>query len=251
MTPYMTRLLLLTTLIACDDPGRSGGTCASAEACHDATVTEVGPTDVSLTEVSPTEVDASEVSPTEVDAREVDAAPDTNVCVPACADRVCGSDGCGATCGACSGDDRCEEGRCIDPCEPYDCGIAPETGKDCGNCGGATVICQHNHCTDPCEAGHCDQCGAADLAAIAASDPEPQMATCAAGCTTAPHQPRCIGECVAANTTLSSACSDCYGRFGACLLNQCLAPCFEADSEACRSCRARHCDPAFNLCVGG
>jgi len=36
-------------------------------------------------------------------------------CVPACAGRTCGSDGCGGVCGMCVGGDRCASGACVAP----------------------------------------------------------------------------------------------------------------------------------------
>ena len=40
-------------------------------------------------------------------------AKDVEECVPACAGRECGDDGCGGTCGVCSGDETCKDGRCV------------------------------------------------------------------------------------------------------------------------------------------
>jgi hypothetical protein len=35
-------------------------------------------------------------------------------CVPTCGDRVCGDDGCGATCGACAQGSSCDSGQCVE-----------------------------------------------------------------------------------------------------------------------------------------
>ena len=44
---------------------------------------------------------------------------DTGVCIPDCEGKVCGSDGCGGTCGECSGDLTCPKDQ--KSCVPYDC----------------------------------------------------------------------------------------------------------------------------------
>ena len=46
---------------------------------------------------------------------------DIDVCVPACGEKVCGSDGCGGSCGGCPSTDRCSSGACV-----------PKTGDSCG-----------------------------------------------------------------------------------------------------------------------
>lgn len=45
---------------------------------------------------------------------------DIDICVPACGDDVCGSDGCGGSCGGCPKTDRCSGGQCV-----------PKTGNSC------------------------------------------------------------------------------------------------------------------------
>jgi hypothetical protein len=50
------------------------------------------------------------------------ASPGPCPCVPACAGKVCGDDGCGGICGiACSGPRICEGGRCVCPSDQHDC----------------------------------------------------------------------------------------------------------------------------------
>ncbi len=65
---------------------------------------------------------------------------DPEDCVPDCADRVCGDDGCGGSCGTCADGDLCDDlGACYEPaiCVP-DC-----TSKECGDddCGGSCGTC--------------------------------------------------------------------------------------------------------------
>ncbi len=61
-------------------------------------------------------------------------------CQPACAGKACGPDGCGGTCGACSGNDACQGGQCV--CLPQ-C-----SGKSCGPdaCGGSCGTCNQGAC---------------------------------------------------------------------------------------------------------
>jgi hypothetical protein len=60
------------------------------------------------------------------------------VCVPACTGKVCGSNGCGGSCGACTTGFTCDSsGQCVSTCVPS-C-----TGKVCGSngCGGSCGAC--------------------------------------------------------------------------------------------------------------
>ncbi len=80
-----------------------------------------------------------------------DAAKDI-LCVPDCSGRVCGSDGCGGSCGTCKANEVCQGGACL--CVP-NC-----TGRDCGpdGCGGT---CKPGCATGvPClDTGKCAQSG--------------------------------------------------------------------------------------------
>ncbi|KKW01417.1 MAG: Galactose oxidase [Parcubacteria group bacterium GW2011_GWA2_48_9] len=68
-------------------------------------------------------------------------------CVPACIGKVCGSDGCGGSCGDCSAGTICSGESCV-PCTP-NC-----TGKICGSngCGGSCGSCSSEM---SCSAGQC------------------------------------------------------------------------------------------------
>ncbi len=86
-------------------------------------------------------------------------------CQPDCVDKDCGGDGCGGSCGSCTGTDTCDNsGKCV-PCQA-DC-----TGKVCGDdgCGGSCGTCNTGeHCDngacvtggmppgDPCPNGDAD-----------------------------------------------------------------------------------------------
>jgi hypothetical protein len=64
-------------------------------------------------------------------------------CVPDCEGKVCGDDGCGVSCGECTGpQEECQNGKCV--CQP-DC-----AGKECGpdGCGGNC-----GQCPSGCECG--------------------------------------------------------------------------------------------------
>jgi hypothetical protein len=87
-------------------------------------------------------------------------------CVPDCAGKECGEDGCGGTCGLCPTDHKCtEEFTCILFCEPK-C-----TGKQCGDdgCGGSCGDCPFQmacfegscQCNPQCNGKDCgpDGCG--------------------------------------------------------------------------------------------
>ena len=80
-----------------------------------------------------------DVVETQAELAEPDAAeavPEVDVCLPQCAGKVCGEDGCGGQCGTCAGkQDVCANGLCV--CQP-DC-----TGKACGDdgCGGSCGTC--------------------------------------------------------------------------------------------------------------
>ncbi len=78
-------------------------------------------------------------------------------CTPDCSGKECGADGCGGTCGTCSGPQEvCVEGQCV--CQPA-C-AAKECGDDgcggtCGTCP-AGSDCQAGRCKPTCWTGPCE-----------------------------------------------------------------------------------------------
>lgn len=78
-------------------------------------------------------------------------------CVPDCKNKICGDDGCGGSCGDCLGPKGtvCVNGLCV--CSPVSC-----TGRECGDdgCGGSCGTCQAgyscNLLTYQCEYTGCD-----------------------------------------------------------------------------------------------
>ncbi len=148
-------------------------------------------------------------------------------CEPDCADKACGDDGCGGSCGGCDDGnpctadvcqdagcvaeavadgtecgegDVCEAGACVPPCTPSCEGVA------CGDdgCGGSCGACDDgNPCTaDACEAGVCQAEAVEDGTACGDGD------VCEAGACVPPCTPSCEGV----------ACGDdgCGGSCGEC-----------------------------------
>ena len=74
------------------------------------------------------------------------------LCIPHCAGKTCGSDGCGGFCGVCAADQYCADTQCVplEICTP-DC-----NGKDCGDngCGGSCGSCGDGQ---SCQDGKCTQ----------------------------------------------------------------------------------------------
>lgn len=98
---------------------------------------------------------------------------DGNQCVPDCAGKTCGSDGCVGTCGACGSGEVCnasgsciDEGQCTPDCTGKQCG-GDGCGGSCGSCGAgdtcnASGLCvDDNQCTPSCAGKACgsDGCG--------------------------------------------------------------------------------------------
>jgi hypothetical protein len=77
-----------------------------------------------------------------------------DACVPSCAVRACGADGCGGTCGTCAGGDTCNEsGQCGSICTPNCSGRA--CGSDgcsasCGTCVGGDTCNETGQCASIC-----------------------------------------------------------------------------------------------------
>ena len=95
--------------------------------------------------------------------------PPPGPCIPACAGKVCGADGCGGSCGiACTGGKICPNGVCVCPsgteecgggCVPLcaatemrtaACGCCRLTGQSCGADGCCSGICKEQLGPDVC-----------------------------------------------------------------------------------------------------
>jgi hypothetical protein len=162
---------------------------------------------------------------------QIDAAP---VCVPSCAGRECGDDGCGGSCGSCPiaapkcGDDgKCTFADCVPDCEGKECGYEWNCGTWCGACPeaapncGPTGLCQVEECVPDCKSTkYADQLDVKD-----------------------------------ANFTKNNDCGDdgCSGLCGTCqadqlcVLGHCAEPCNEGDGRYC----SETYDSFIYACQGG
>ncbi|MGB5810282.1 MAG: hypothetical protein WBG86_07115 [Polyangiales bacterium] len=72
------------------------------------------------------------------------------------------------------------------------------------------------------------------------------------GCLLAPDLAVCVGECVQAETGLSTDCALCFGLISDCIVVSCSGPCASGtDNEACEICQANSgCDQVFEDCAG-
>jgi hypothetical protein len=115
-------------------------------------------------------------------------------CLPDCAGKACGPDGCGLECGQCAGDqDVCVDGacECVPSCDGKLCG-SDGCGGDCGECLGEQEACEEGFCVcqPSCEGKVCgdDGCG------TSCGECEEEMFACEEGVCVC--QPFCEGiEC--------------------------------------------------------
>jgi hypothetical protein len=144
-------------------------------------------------------------------------------CTPACTGKNCGLDGCGGSCGTCPGTETCISGVCA--CTPA-C-----TGKDCGpdGCGGSCGICSG---TDSCISGVCT-CTPACTGKNCGPD------GCGGSCGTCPGTETCssgVCTCTPACTGKNCGSDGCGGSCGPC-----------PGTETCSSSGICACTPA---CTG-
>jgi len=133
-------------------------------------------------------------------------------CVPNCTGRECGSDGCGGSCGSCSGSEICTPGGVCDTtapncpadrdCTGRECGPDPVCGTSCGTCSGSETCNASGRCdcTPNCSGRECgsDGCGGS-CGSCSGSE------TCNASGTCVPGTDPCSS---------SSSCSACTPRGG-------------------------------------
>ena len=204
-------------------------------------------------------------------------------CTPDCTDRVCGDDGCGGDCGACTDPvlNTCDEmtGQCVDPqctgfCDMRSCGD-DGCGGSCGTCsGGLTCFEFAGNCAPPewiCDPityndGTCD-CGCGAL------DPD-----CAGGAAMVNNCPMGVSCDMASGTCQTTTCQSdlecgvgelCVGAYwqsgrrftGACvvktptMMGMAGSPCvsnLDCDSEVCDLgiCRS-HCSNEMDCLLTG
>ena len=83
-------------------------------------------------------------------------------CVPACAtDKPCGPDGCGGSCGTCSGNDQCQSGTCVcvPDCADKECGDDGCGGQCQPGCSGSATVCTEGRCVGCVDANTCPDPG--------------------------------------------------------------------------------------------
>lgn len=182
---------------------------------------------------------------TGLDALAIDAPGDTplDACVPACAGRECGDDGCGGTCGACLPGASCDEitGLCSCPrstCGTATCGVS-SCGRPCGVCNARQVCtagvcvpradCATETCTDRRGGVLC--AGDVGLGECSTAPERDGVCTCAGGGVL-----RC-DTCIHATVT-GSACEadyDCPGGilFAVCTLGMCGETCSPPFGPGC------------------
>lgn len=123
-------LACVAAFYACDDLARSYPTCPPG----------VSPDEFDC--IPPTSIDedvgGADAGPVELDTSvTVDASPGdasvTDVCVPDCSGRECGSDGCGGVCGTCNRGEACSAGECVPRMTPgeIDCAGIIECVEEC------------------------------------------------------------------------------------------------------------------------
>ncbi len=90
---------------------------------------------------------------------------------------------------------------------------------------------------------------AADLA-IDQDETSTKAKDCGLGCLNDADTNACAQACVVEQTGHSEACSQCYTDTILCSINNCIPACLTPDSEACQTCQAENCTPAFFACTG-
>jgi len=132
-------------------------------------------------------------------------------CIPDCISKQCGDDGCGGTCGTCAGGYVCEAGGCEVPC------VADCEGRVCGDdgCGGTCGSCS---APDTCnDAGKCIAPCAPSCAAEGACGDDGCGGSCGT-CAVGDHCDAglCVPDCVADCADKSCGGDGCGGSCGTC-----------------------------------
>ena len=91
----------------------------------------------------------------------------------------------------------------------------------------------------------------ADMAILDSLDSEQIATSCAIECIGQPDMETCSANCISNATGLSAECIDCFVGVVMCTVQHCVGFCsVNPESDACVSCRAEHCVPAFEECTG-
>jgi hypothetical protein len=173
-------------------------------------------------------------------------------CTSSCAGRVCGTDGCGGSCGSCPTNQSCAmSGQCVPTCAP-DC-----AGKACGSdgCGGSCGSCGTNQLcdvTNQCVPGCLPSC----TARVCGSDGcGGSCGTCTSGtCNDVTGQ--CVVSCTPACTGRACGSDGCGGSCGTCTTGTCdgaTGQCVISCTPACtgRACGPDGCGGSCGTCTSG
>lgn len=157
-----------------------------------------------------------------------------NQCAPSCADKECGNDGCGGSCGQCQVGFQCAGGHCTKDCTP-DCQFKQCGNDGCdGSCGTCEVgfTCSNGHCIKDCSpacAGN--ECGGDGCGG--------QCGTCQPGfsCKAGKCEKDCISNCTGkecGGDGCGGSCGNC-GPGASCKSGKCESndPCGGISFEGC------------------
>lgn len=93
--------------------------------------------------------------------------------------------------------------------------------------------------------GACDN--AADLAALATSDPSKTISGCVTSCLSPSAG---CNSCLAKGLGTSASCTGCFASIVDCTVKNCALNCISPNSKACTDCQSQKCFPAFVACSG-
>ena len=183
-------------------------------------------------------------------------------CTPNCVDKECGSDGCGGSCGSCTGGEICNTGTgqcvCVPACSGKECGSDGCSGS-CGTCtGGETCNTGTGQCvascTPSCIGKECgaDGCGGSCGSCTGGETCDTGTLQCITGCT-----PNCVDkECgddgcgaVCGSCGTQSSCSS-----GSCSCGVGFADCNSQQSDGCEvniNTNLSNCGSCGNACTMG
>lgn len=176
-------------------------------------------------------------------------------CSPSCEGKVCGTDGCGGSCGECGEGKTCNNGTCQISCVP-NC-----AGKVCGpdGCGGT---CAPNSCPTTCVNGTCQTCTPNCYGKVCG--PDGCGGTCAPNnCGTNRHcsNGSCVLNCTPDCSHKSCGSDGCGGSCGTCTYPKLCKEngnCCEANCHGCvggylqaanwQICGGQCCEPGVQKC---
>ncbi|MGC4118188.1 MAG: lamin tail domain-containing protein [Myxococcales bacterium] len=141
------------------------------------------------------------------------------VCTPNCGTNVCGDDGCGGSCGTCTGGQTCTSGQCACPGTEVLCnGTCVDTQTSTSDCGQCGIACGANQ---TCTVGSCACQGTLVMCNGTCFDTQTDSSNCGQcgnACTSG--QVCSAGQCVSSCTPSCSGkvCGDdgCGGSCGTC-----------------------------------